>query len=77
MSELKPCPFCGGKAKSRITTHSEYIMFKVCCVSCGAAQTKPLFDKPGITDFRLFQDEVSEKIMGVTNAWNRRAKEYD
>lgn len=29
MTELKPCPFCGGKAKLRATTQTSMIILKV------------------------------------------------
>ena len=36
MSELKPCPFCGGKAFAinNIPTYGEEVMFYASCESC-------------------------------------------
>ncbi|MEA4884284.1 MAG: Lar family restriction alleviation protein [Clostridia bacterium] len=40
MSELKPCPFCGGKAQylsARTEERSGVMLHTVCCTVCGAS----------------------------------------
>lgn len=64
MADLKPCPFCGGKAsmydqyETKFTRH--YI--EVSCQSCGASMLD--FNK----DHCLYD---------VIRAWNRREKDGD
>lgn len=59
-TDLKPCPFCGGKAKFS----SYYGSWKVVCTGCGV-RTKPrgerATDKEGILQI-------------VGKKWNRRAE---
>lgn len=58
MSELKPCPFCGGEAN---LVNIWNCLSSVVCSSCGAAIGKV---KKSPNDFRT-RDEVID-------AWNRR-----
>lgn len=58
-TELKPCPFCGGKAKFSLY----YGSLKVVCIGCGA-RTKPRGER-GTDKESVF------RIVG--EAWNRRA----
>lgn len=63
MAELKPCPFCGGKAVTRMECESRrtgrpYGTFYTECRSCGAS-----------VGFAFVDAEDAEK------AWNRRASE--
>lgn len=59
MSDLKPCPFCGGEADFAVkdwdNSADEY---KVVCLQCGTQQADYSFNK----DF-------------VIEAWNRRVSE--
>lgn len=58
---LKPCPFCGGKAVLAVDNG-----FRVLCSKCGA-QTEKRFDSyNGLTD-------VSCVVLEAIDAWNRRA----
>lgn len=57
MTELKPCPFCGGKAKSRVDYKKETETYEwiVECIICSAR-----------TGFR-------KELEDAVEAWNRRA----
>lgn len=60
MEELKPCPFCGGKANitrcfGRIT---------ILCQGCDAAMI-------GVPTYDKTEDE--HEVKRLTNDWNRRA----
>ena len=35
MDELKPCPFCGGKAELNRINHIDNWMYEVRCIECG------------------------------------------
>lgn len=58
MSELKPCPFCGGEAELRDDGEAGYPYY-VQCVECG-----------GMTDGYLHAD----RPFGAIDAWNARAE---
>ena len=62
MSELKPCPFCGGEAKLVRNWNLYYIMCRSCVAIIGEVKEHP-------NDFRT-RDEVIA-------AWNRRAIDRD
>ena len=77
--ELKPCPFCGGKATMDQTSYgtkdgSACLGFKICCVKCHA--TAPRADghvlvKLGMNgEVFTWQDDRQE----ACKAWNRRAE---
>lgn len=58
--ELKPCPFCGGKAVIHVNDG-----VRVTCVECGA-MTTCLVD-------RISQGKPTGSAVGtVVDAWNRR-----
>lgn len=64
MEQLKPCPFCGGKARIRKTKGTRYF---VGCSECGARSIDfdelPWHDTPFIAQGHAIE------------AWNRRAYE--
>lgn len=62
MSELKPCPFCGGKAIVRDATYGANISATV--VYCG---NKECVIKPSTAYRRVRKKAIEE--------WNRRASE--
>lgn len=45
MSELKPCPFCGGEARITFISFPFGNRYHVCCSDCGAT-TGPLVASP-------------------------------
>ena len=62
MAELKPCPFCGGKAKLRETTYGDNIDAYVVYCTNRECEVWPS------TRYRRFRSEAIE-------AWNRRAED--
>lgn len=57
MTELKPCPFCGGKAEL-FTEEDKYYKHMVACVKCGARTPKEHIDAIAISDWnRRMTDE--------------------
>lgn len=67
MSELKPCPFCGGKAHSNVTIASiKELNIAVFCKNCGVIIQRDV----KLLDMN-FQDIITV-IENSTNAWNRR-----
>lgn len=70
MEELKPCPFCGGKAKLRATTtrtypnHCKHYCYYCYCEKCFATgQSFSDYDDDGSSVFKAIE------------AWNRRAND--
>lgn len=59
--ELKPCPFCGGKAVIHVNDG-----VRVICKECGA-MTKCLID------VTTYGRPTGSAIGSVVDAWNRRA----
>ena len=61
--DIKPCPFCGGKADIRHGTVNMDIVYRVECLSCH------------VTTAQFFVDDhhtEAEEICMAVNAWNRR-----
>lgn len=63
MSELKPCPFCGGTAHLFVNEG-----VRVICPTCGAS-TKILIDAMG------YKSVLGNSVESVIEAWNRRAND--
>lgn len=61
MSELKPCPFCGGEAKLENESPARVSFVK--CKDCGARTYK----------YRIAFDHASDER--AIKAWNMRAEE--
>lgn len=67
MSELKPCPFCGGEAYARfVKDKGTFGYTSVECKKCGA-----------VPYVHMAYNNLSkeEAVMGVVEAWNRRAND--
>lgn len=78
MTELKPCPFCGGEAKYLIKRYSEIRTargwdFGIHCTKCDVRTPKGNYKlEVNLSDdgqISLIEDERGEAI----EAWNRRA----
>ena len=71
--ELKPCPFCGGKAEIKRCKVYLDDALQVRCTECGANQPKQIPNHrlySGGKEIFLTEAMVIERI---TNRWNRRA----
>ena len=66
MSELKPCPFCGGEA---IYIHTSTVSGYIHCISCHMA-TRKYWDDP----MSEAADKRSKWCDIATEAWDRRWK---
>lgn len=72
MTELKPCPFCGGEARPQGTTecwgHGCYITsYYIVCGSCGAKGRS-------FSEYDLPQSQCK---LGAITAWNTRASQKE
>lgn len=67
MSEpkLKPCPFCGGEAETRVTTARQYTEFKVYCPKCHIA-------KHGVVDCDGTFEDAETAMCKAVKDWNTR-----
>lgn len=80
--KLKPCPFCGGKARFLIFGQDHTSLsamaykFQIECDRCGATN-----NEVGLTAFLFQQDgsikSIQDDRFKVANAWNRRAKDAE
>lgn len=71
MEELKPCPFCGGKAllmTSAVRGYTGAREFKVRCTQCMEVREKGTFDT-------IYQTEEAAKEKAIA-AWNTRADSW-
>lgn len=74
--ELKPCPFCGGRAEIKTDSNGVdyYGLFSqlhsVVCTKCGATTAKSYKSefRRGINGFQILKDGYEE----ATADWNRR-----
>lgn len=75
--ELRPCPFCGGKAKVK-AAKEDYIGFTVwCACNCGA-RTGGFCPDMSKEDDTI--ENIEESKIRAIKAWNRRASngtDYD
>lgn len=76
MAKLKPCPFCGGKAKimecdQELPFSEKISIFFVCCKECGCSPFH--FSEVNLyykENCKIIADELRKKAI---EAWNRRA----
>lgn len=84
MSELKPCPFCGGKASVMDNANEEVsygafgygtrgypTWYRCYCTECGAAGEPVRIEKGGENN-TFYEKYTKEKAI---EAWNRRAND--
>lgn len=80
MIELKPCPFCGGKAVIQQTDCGVFsstavrIGFRICCKRCDATASKSI----GFLAANLMEDGsinifIDDRETAIAS-WNRRAE---
>ena len=72
MTELKPCPFCGGEAHANAIISDNQIEFRVFCCKCACMLTQSLFVKQYC--LRSF-DDILRAMDNVVEKWNRRGEE--
>ena len=72
-TELKPCPFCGGRAeiKRGKIYLDDYV--QVHCTKCGASIPKTLIDHLAYICGKYVRFSEENAIKKTTNDWNRRA----
>lgn len=79
MTELKPCPFCGGEAKFFIKKYRERGLsrgydFGIYCTKCDIITPKTNYELDlqlsDLGEIEFIKDERAEAI----EAWNRRAE---
>lgn len=67
--ELKPCPFCGGEASTKVAvihgTVADHIIFKIYCYECKIERYV------NIQSGSIFEEAEKAK-QDVIEAWNRR-----
>lgn len=72
MSELKPCPFCGGEAELTITGTPQFGAFIIVkCMSCGS-KSKGSYFRGVEPDWPL--EETNGGVCEI-KLWNRRIRE--
>lgn len=75
--ELKPCPFCGGKAEARISPNSRSeegaSFYEVRCKKCGVHVTGKSFNF-WVTKYNK---EKPQDLLSAVERWNKRAYEED
>ena len=68
--ELKPCPFCGGKAELRKGEISDIL--QISCTECKAQTEKTAFNYP-LPDGKVVTEDTA--ISCLVWIWNRRVSE--
>ena len=75
--ELKPCPFCGGKAEARISPNSRSeegaSFYEVRCKKCGVCITGESFNFWVVK----YNREKPQDLLSAVERWNKRAYEED
>lgn len=71
MTELKPCPFCGGEAELRFFNNGPSFSYRVECLNC-TAMVGRRFEEYSTN--RTFWFGIKQEAI---DAWNRRAIDSD
>ena len=71
--QLKPCPFCGGKAHIRNDVYTYYETVCVSCEDCGAQSIRKISD--GYYGSYCLDSYCSDEK--IAELWNRRVKESE
>lgn len=70
---LKPCPFCGGKAKMERGEHSRpeegYEYYIIECEECGAQVCGE--------SRNTYREDIGKSIFSAVDKWNRRTGEAE
>ena len=80
MTELKPCPFCGGEAKFLLKTYTaggttRGWEFGIYCTACDVTTPKTNYNlEIQLNDYGDIEVVVDERHSAI-KAWNRRAHE--
>lgn len=80
MTNLKPCPFCGGEAKFLIKCHMDRGItrgynFGICCTKCGISTTKTNYGiELQLNSNGEIETTLDERPLAV-EAWNRRVND--
>ena len=79
MTELKPCPFCGGKAlyyEGYQRDDGTFVKGKVVCKKCGCFKTsKGLAEHLGTIYYGFVGSEIEKQVSETAiEAWNNRAE---
>lgn len=69
MDELKPCPFCGGKAGFSDNDTDDGEVEFILCGSCGVMNEYYLVDEEGSPNERFIERDK------LIEAWNKRVKD--
>lgn len=68
MTELKPCPFCGGEAYYRTPQHEKGTAFDIMMIECKKCGASPY----AVSVYENASD--SDKKTVIAEYWNRRAE---
>lgn len=60
MAELKPCPFCGGKASCKPFKWIEFTSYHVCCEDCRASTIEFDYAKEAVEAWNRRADNAAD-----------------